>query len=309
MTKLFISHAWEDKADLVEPLVQALEEEPEFTIWYDKHVLTMGDRLLEKISQGLRECDYGVVVLSKHFFSKEWPKNELDGLFALETAQRKLILPIWKDVTKEDINAFSPILTGRLGIRASEGIPALVSEIKRAVQIGDRAASFSAWDVLAAKYESFDKNLEAEVKSKRLASSSEGRKHADSAAKGVIDTIETQLNEIQSQSSTLRFRIEKQGHSIRLNCPFLLTAYCIYNNSSEQGMAHATFDIVVYKDPGHGSEEGRTTYRVKLQARPWFDADQQVVWKIGSETVLSSNQFAVHFLDLLLQQIQKERAR
>jgi hypothetical protein len=44
------------------------------------------------------------VVLSKAFFTKKkWAESELGGLFALETATRKIILPIWKDVTEAEI--------------------------------------------------------------------------------------------------------------------------------------------------------------------------------------------------------------
>ena len=46
-TKLFISHASEDKADFVEPLVEALQAAG-FEVWYDKYELTLGDSLLQK---------------------------------------------------------------------------------------------------------------------------------------------------------------------------------------------------------------------------------------------------------------------
>ncbi len=115
--KLFISHASEDKEDFVEPLAHALCDAG-FEVWYDKFVLTMGDSLLRKISEGLNQADFGIVVLSKHFFTKKWPQAELDGLFSLETVERKVVLPIWKDVTEADVKAFSPILASKLAAMA-----------------------------------------------------------------------------------------------------------------------------------------------------------------------------------------------
>src|SRR2546426_3995304 len=50
-----------------------------------------------------RSCDFGVVVLSPAFFSKKWPQAELDGLFALETVTRKIILPVWKDISENEV--------------------------------------------------------------------------------------------------------------------------------------------------------------------------------------------------------------
>jgi hypothetical protein len=38
---LFLSHAWEDKESLVEPLYHLLKEE--FDVWYDKAQITLGD--------------------------------------------------------------------------------------------------------------------------------------------------------------------------------------------------------------------------------------------------------------------------
>lgn len=109
--RVFLSHASEDKDDFVRPLAEALSIE--FDLWYDEDSLLVGPSLLNQISRGLRRCQYGLVVLSKHFFEKKWPRAELDGLFDLEPADQSLILPIWHDVTHEEVSQFSPILASR----------------------------------------------------------------------------------------------------------------------------------------------------------------------------------------------------
>ena len=65
-----------------------------FDVWYDDYELVVGASLLKEISKGLSATDYGVVVLSPYFFDKKWPQRELNGLFALEEKDRKVILPI-----------------------------------------------------------------------------------------------------------------------------------------------------------------------------------------------------------------------
>ena len=103
--RLFICHVSEDKTDFVEPLARALRES--FEVWYDKFELTLGDNLLQNITEGLLTSDFAVVVLSKAFFAKKkWAENELGGLFALETATRKIVLPVWKDVTKAEVRSY-----------------------------------------------------------------------------------------------------------------------------------------------------------------------------------------------------------
>lgn len=73
---LFISHASEDKSDVVRPLANALKEAG-LTVWYDEFELRIGDSLRRKIDKGLASSRFGVVVLSKAFFGRGWPEYEL----------------------------------------------------------------------------------------------------------------------------------------------------------------------------------------------------------------------------------------
>jgi hypothetical protein len=82
---LFICHVSEDKDDFVAPLAAELREK--YDVWYDDYELTLGDSLPEKIDDGLKRCDLGIVVLSKAFFAKKkWARKELDGLSALRAS-------------------------------------------------------------------------------------------------------------------------------------------------------------------------------------------------------------------------------
>jgi TIR domain len=63
----------------------------------------MGDSLLETVSKGLRECHYGIVVFSPNSIAKKWPREELAGLVARETVERKIILPIWHKLGRKEI--------------------------------------------------------------------------------------------------------------------------------------------------------------------------------------------------------------
>lgn len=136
MSRLFISHASEDKAEFVGPLatrLQGLGHE----VWLDKFVLTLGDSLSAEIDTGLAKCDFGIVVLSPRFFAKSWPRAELDALVAREANEReKRILPIWHDVDVGDVTRYSPILASRLGVSTAAGLDAVVTEIERAIQRG-----------------------------------------------------------------------------------------------------------------------------------------------------------------------------
>jgi formylglycine-generating enzyme required for sulfatase activity len=129
---VFISHAWEDKEDIAGPLAEALRRKG-LRVWYDEFTLTLGDSLRRSIDRGLAQSRYGVVILSPHFFAKEWPQKELDGLAAREDGSGKVILPIWHNVTREEVSRFSPTLADRLAVSTAKGLDAVVEEILRAL--------------------------------------------------------------------------------------------------------------------------------------------------------------------------------
>jgi len=115
---LFISHASNDKKDLVEPLVEALQALG-VKVWYDKQALRVGDSLRKKIDHGLSNSRFGTVVLSSAFFAKQWPQYELDGMTALEMDGRKMILPIWHKTSKSEVIKFSPTLADKVALNSS----------------------------------------------------------------------------------------------------------------------------------------------------------------------------------------------
>jgi hypothetical protein len=141
----FISHAREDKAQVVQPLFDELRRRG-YRIWYDRYELKLGDSLRGSIERGLSHSRYGIVVLSKAFLRKRWPRSELDGLLARESTDRKVILPIWHDVTEEEIAARSPILAGRLAIDSREGTSAISDAI---VEVLGQPSSASASEAIA----------------------------------------------------------------------------------------------------------------------------------------------------------------
>ncbi len=103
---LFISHASEDKDAIVRPLATKLER-MSVRVWYDEFSLQLGDSLTASIDKGLQESRYGLLVLSKAFLVKRWPEYEYRSLMTREIDGERVILPLWYDVTKEDVKNFS----------------------------------------------------------------------------------------------------------------------------------------------------------------------------------------------------------
>ena len=113
---VFVSHASEDKEAFVKPLADLLSN-MNFQVWYDAFTLKVGDSLRRSIDKGIADSKYGIVVLSPAFFAKEWPQRELDGLTAREVAgQKKVILPIWHDIGREEVLQRSPTLADKVAL-------------------------------------------------------------------------------------------------------------------------------------------------------------------------------------------------
>lgn len=128
---VFISHATEDKGAVAEPLATALSEHG-LRVWLDKTELRIGDSLRRKIDEGLASSSWGVVVLSRPFFAKEWPQYELDGLVTRQNSGEQVILPIWHEITKDEIVRRSPSLADRVALST-----ATLSIAEIAAQIAD----------------------------------------------------------------------------------------------------------------------------------------------------------------------------
>jgi len=116
---VFVSHATEDKDLVVRPLARALQERG-LSVWYDEFELRVGDSLRRSIDRGITNSRFGVVVLSHHFFAKGWPQYELDGLVTMSVSNKQVLLPIWHDISKDDVMRQSPSLADKVALRTTD---------------------------------------------------------------------------------------------------------------------------------------------------------------------------------------------
>ena len=131
---VFISHAAEDKDEIVRPLANALRASG-LTVWYDEFELVIGDSLRRKIDAGIARSKFGVVVLSTHFFAKGWPQYELDGITTMSVSGKQAILPIWHNLTKAQVIAESPSLADKVARNTADfTVEEIAKEIAQVIQ-------------------------------------------------------------------------------------------------------------------------------------------------------------------------------
>lgn len=126
----FISHDSRDKDDLVRELVMELGTLI-CPVWYDEYSMKLGDSLRASIDQGLRDCPKCIVILSPNFCDGTgWTGMEFNGAFGRHVEMGgNVIIPVWHEMTKADVTAFSPMIADLVALNTSVGIPDLARRL------------------------------------------------------------------------------------------------------------------------------------------------------------------------------------
>jgi len=109
----FLCHATEDKEAFVKPLSGLLNKN--FKIWYDEISVLDGDNIFLEVNKGLANCRCGIVVLSKAFFTKGWPQDELSALFTRRIHGKLKIIPIFYNIDLPEVLRHLPIMSSIKG--------------------------------------------------------------------------------------------------------------------------------------------------------------------------------------------------
>jgi hypothetical protein len=143
----FVSHSSRDKAMFVRPLVECLDEQG-LLLWYDEYSLQPGDSLSVSIDQGLARASSGIVVISPAFIetarASGWTQYELRGIVSNSIGpQGRRIVPVWFNVNREDVLAWSPSISDLIAVDASgRSIEDVALELLR-VLAPDRSAGLA----------------------------------------------------------------------------------------------------------------------------------------------------------------------
>ena len=131
---VFISHASEDKDEIVRSLAVALSDRG-LKVWYDEFTLKIGDSIRQKIDKGLASSRVGLVVLSPSFISKGWTNYELDGIVTRTVSGEQILLPIWHNITKQEFMYFSPSLADKVArSTATHTVEEIAEEIAELIE-------------------------------------------------------------------------------------------------------------------------------------------------------------------------------
>lgn len=94
MSSIFMSHTSVDKP-FVEKLARDMEKYGT-RIWYDKYEIKVGESIFWKIDEGIDNCDFLGMVISKEAWESEWVRKEVAAAWNKQMGmKRNIILPIF----------------------------------------------------------------------------------------------------------------------------------------------------------------------------------------------------------------------
>ncbi len=137
---VFISHANEDKEDFVKPLISQLTDK-KISFFYDDLSIPWGSNIRKSLDAGIIRSKFCIVVISKPFLDKYWTTYELDGFLQKESiSNTTVLLPIWHNISHEEIISVSPTLASRKAIISDSSTIEEIVEGLKAILKNDNAS-------------------------------------------------------------------------------------------------------------------------------------------------------------------------
>lgn len=121
---VFISYAIEDKYPVAETIASSLKQNG-IKVWYVGSELKVGDAISTVISEGLRNSNYCILILSP-FYTRHWTLVELYRFIEKEQLEKKiLILPVWHNIDYEEAKEKYPMIADRYAMSTQKGLDAV----------------------------------------------------------------------------------------------------------------------------------------------------------------------------------------
>jgi hypothetical protein len=307
--RLFLSHASEDKDTFARPLAHRLKCNHD--VWFDEFSLRVGDSIFQSISRGLQQCDFGVVVLSRSFFEKKWTQNELNALFALESALHRIILPVWLNVVHADVLNFSAILADRKAVLASRGVEAVASALELAIESSIETRTQEQGLTALERAASLSEKVGEEERSKLALDKASGVRLVRDDVKRLFEQLGSEVERLQQGAEELRVRIKSGSEmpGIRYANIYSLNNLFLRLEGRQFGGNFASRDevrVAVYRyDPDDDWNNKPRQPLHELVCTPFIARDDKIYWR-NEVASFTSKQLIEHGLNELITAVRED---
>lgn len=131
---VFLSHSSLDKEKYVSELSDKLESK-ELKVFEDVKVFKIGQSQTDMMNMGILNSRFVVVFLSQNFINSGWSQYEFKSFLNREINEKRIIiLPIWHNVSYEDVRDYNPYLVDKFALDTSKySVDEIVDSIHQAV--------------------------------------------------------------------------------------------------------------------------------------------------------------------------------
>lgn len=132
MRDVFLCHSSDDKIQYVHPIVEASEKK-DISYWIDEAEIKWGEKITNKINEGLAISRFVIVFITDSFLEKNWPNTELETALHVEIDEgRTFILPLLIAPSEKVFQKY-PLLRSKLYLRWDIGIDSIMDHLDKLI--------------------------------------------------------------------------------------------------------------------------------------------------------------------------------
>lgn len=131
---VFLSHSSLDKDVFVTELSQKLTNKG-LKVFEDVKVFKIGQSQTDMMNMGILNSRFVVIFLSKNFIQSGWSQYEFKSFLNREINEKRVvILPIWHEVTVEEVRQYNPYIVDKYALNTSkQSLDEMVDQIHQVV--------------------------------------------------------------------------------------------------------------------------------------------------------------------------------
>jgi hypothetical protein len=217
-------------------------------------------------------------------------------------------LPIWKEITEEEVKAYSPILAGRLAVSSAEGLPRVLDEIRLAVSVSERQRKLTALDAVAQRVQSLKTTIAHKRHVEALLRSERGTELVVANLNKVFQLIESVLTTGQTPSDPIKFGFStKFPNTLYVNTIRGIHLALHATNVCSNSVASTRLEMKIFRR--HWDQFGEPTSDLvsllDTEFEPSFDDSDHVVWIGVDSTPRDAEQLAGFVVDLFVDRVHR----
>jgi hypothetical protein len=278
-------------------------------VWYDTDSLHLGDSLTFDISDGLKNCDYALVVLRPIYTTKKWCRREYAAIVHLESDEKKILLPIWHNISEDKIKQFDASLLDRIAIPSTRRLDDIILAIETGTWTGQKAREVG--DPLRKEYSELADALADHNANERLSRNEQGVRLAEQELFHLFDVFEKRIDQIRGSMQIQKQR-RNQGTTFRDHYPavaasgrFRINVEIGYLNTYGNVTTSAKLVITLFAWPDDTPPMLAAVYGQRDQLRqivftPRFTVSEKVQWKNDEDASIHTSEQVVEIALTLL---------